>query len=638
MMMKALLPIIIIAFIAVTSLNSCVNNVSSDEDETNVSTVTEGETPITFKAKINASTTVSANAATRVTESSFDDGDQVGLFAMIAGTSLDGTRYIDNLLLIANSDGTLTPEKTVYYPIGGYNLDFIAYYPYTTDGVPSGTSTISVSVQTDQSTADGLSLSDFLSASEDNVAGSEDAVTLDFYHRLSRVKVDLIPADGDVDGLLADDPILSAVGFYTAIDYDLEAGTFGDPSAQSGNITLGGSWEAGTDRLTGKEMIVVPQEVTEGEQALTLEWNGMVYNCALSTHTLSTGTQRTVTITMAESSDYELESFVSSIEEWTTVTSQSSSSDATVSYVPVSSLSFAASAVYRIYSGGYPVAEICREYLNGTGISSRATVIYPVVDGETDLTQGTVLELLDVDGDVCGGNVAWSDDYTLAYTAGSSATITRIYIDGDGNICTTQPTTCADVTTTARTLKDTRSDQSQSYAIVKIGAHYWMQENLAATAYADGTALTQMDALGGEAAYFTGDEGVTCFYSGEAVLAGDLAPDGWYIPTSDEWTALETYAGGTAALKTGTWASSGNVSNNVTDVTNLTYFYMLPNGRWTESQIGAGDYATFWALDDGKIPDLVPYFLGDCDYIYWYTPIHTDGTSYKAFSIRCLME
>ena len=95
-------------------ISSCVNKLDSE--------TSPGTTPITFSTKIN-------KTSTRVTNTTFEKGDKVGLYAMLSSTSIAEERYINNLQLECTGSSTLIPQKTVFYPVGDATLDFISYSP-----------------------------------------------------------------------------------------------------------------------------------------------------------------------------------------------------------------------------------------------------------------------------------------------------------------------------------------------------------------------------------------------------------------------------------------------------------------------------------------------------------------------------
>ncbi|MDO4164024.1 MAG: fimbrillin family protein [Bacteroides sp.] len=610
------------------AFTACVNQISEDE-------IFESTTPITFTAKVNKSNTV-----TRVTDKAFDEGDEIGLFAMLSGTSISEQRYINNLRLKTGENSTLIPEKEVFYPEGDNPLNFVAYHPYQAGGVPDGSTTMTVSVQTDQSTDEGRTLSDFLVATQTNVASSDKSVTLNFGHKLAKIKIELLPqGDETVDNLLADNPRLTASGFCTQAVYDFSTGTFSEVSEQA-DIVLAGSWTKGTDKLTGKELIVIPQSTTTGQQNIIMEWNGKIYNCPISSATLETNTQRTIQIKVTESASNTLTGVVGEIQPWQDGENQESENNYQMTAIHTAALSFNTSNIYRIHRNGNVVAEVCKEYLNGE-VASRAIVVYPVENDETDLSQGTVLQLLDKTGNVHGGKISWqTESNSFIYQSGSSAPITQFYIDGEGKIATEKPETTSEVNVSNYLLRDIRSSVLQEYAIVKIGTQYWMRQELKATTYRDGTALTQQSVVGKGAGYFVSTNKKMYFYNGEALEEGELAPEGWKIPQKADWSTLTTYAGSAAVLKADTWESSNQNDPTVAPVTNLTDFTAYPVGIWQLEQQGQYQFVGYWTLNDEGtgVAAQTLFLLGDKDEAQSINTKYEGADYYKALSIRCLKE
>ncbi|HMT30687.1 MAG TPA: fibrobacter succinogenes major paralogous domain-containing protein [Bacteroidia bacterium] len=93
------------------------------------------------------------------------------------------------------------------------------------------------------------------------------------------------------------------------------------------------------------------------------------------------------------------------------------------------------------------------------------------------------------------------------------------------------------------------------YTTVKIGNQWWMSENLKVTRYRNGFSIPNItdsvdwvnQSSGGYCIY-DNDNGNTpppgFLYNFYAVAnAGNLAPEGWHIPTDDEWKQLERTLG-----------------------------------------------------------------------------------------------
>ena len=165
--------------------------------------------------------------------------------------------------------------------------------------------------------------------------------------------------------------------------------------------------------------------------------------------------------------------------------------------------------------------EICKEYLLSDEWATRAIVSYPLLaDGTADLTQGTVLQLLDVDEDINGGTLRWDEvDNTFTYHEGELAPVQAVYFDEDGALCLEPPSSSVRVNVLTDMLYDSRDPLNiQQYSLVKIGTQYWMRENLKADRYVDGTELEEVWRLDGVAGYHKSETDGACFYSGEALL------------------------------------------------------------------------------------------------------------------------
>ena len=93
------------------------------------------------------------------------------------------------------------------------------------------------------------------------------------------------------------------------------------------------------------------------------------------------------------------------------------------------------------------------------------------------------------------------------------------------------------------------------YETIQIGDQVWMAENLKVTNYRDGIVIsnvtdnsTWMSTLSGAYCYYFNDEGIAsnygALYNWYAVNnSHNIAPEGWHVPTDDEWKELEMYLG-----------------------------------------------------------------------------------------------
>jgi len=93
------------------------------------------------------------------------------------------------------------------------------------------------------------------------------------------------------------------------------------------------------------------------------------------------------------------------------------------------------------------------------------------------------------------------------------------------------------------------------YKLVKIGNQIWMAENLKVTHYRDGTTIHHLtnnedwpNALSGAFGFYNNEDSNSVIYGAlynwHAVNnSHSIAPDGWHVPTDDEWKELEMYIG-----------------------------------------------------------------------------------------------
>ena len=123
-------------------------------------------------------------------------------------------------------------------------------------------------------------------------------------------------------------------------------------------------------------------------------------------------------------------------------------------------------------------------------------------------------------------------------------------------------------------------------------------------------------------------------------LAGELAPEGWKIPSDADWEQLKNYTGNDASiLKAGEWQAM--VSGEVAPVNNHTRFNAFPVGMWYNKGHNSPNKMTaFWSWDHTKhtLSESTIYFLGESDEFVSSAAHVTGKPYYKALSIRCIKE
>ncbi|MDT8400759.1 MAG: fibrobacter succinogenes major paralogous domain-containing protein [Bacteroidales bacterium] len=156
-----------------------------------------------------------------------------------------------------------------------------------------------------------------------------------------------------------------------------------------------------------------------------------------------------------------------------------------------------------------------------------------------------------------------------------------------------------------------------TYNTVIIGDQVWMQENLKVTKLNNGTQIplvedndTWLHTDDPGHSWYDNDEdtyGDTygAFYNWYTVNTGKLCPDGWHVPSDEEWTALTDFLGG-EDVAGGKLKEAGieHWDSPNTDATNETGFTGLPggyrsNGGQYYSMGWTGNWWTSTIVDDG---------------------------------------
>lgn len=87
---------------------------------------------------------------------------------------------------------------------------------------------------------------------------------------------------------------------------------------------------------------------------------------------------------------------------------------------------------------------------------------------------------------------------------------------------------------------------NNQYSTIIVGNKAWMCENLKVTRYNDGTLIPVLndhddwrDDIKGAMCYYDNDKSEGALYNFHAVNTKKLAPEGWRVPTYEEWDELE---------------------------------------------------------------------------------------------------
>jgi uncharacterized protein (TIGR02145 family) len=191
--------------------------------------------------------------------------------------------------------------------------------------------------------------------------------------------------------------------------------------------------------------------------------------------------------------------------------------------------------------------------------------------------------------------------------------------------------------------------EGNEYKTVTIGDQTWMAKNLRTTKYRDGTPIrlvTDSTAWAGLSSpgfcWYNNDESTFkteygALYNWYAIRNGKLCPQGWHVPTDEEWSILATYTGGEKIAggnlkESGTshWVRPNSGAKDISRFTALPGGLRYSNGIFHD--LGFGAY--WWSsteYNDARGIFTFLYYQDSCMYRF-------DNEKKLGFSVRCLKD
>lgn len=187
------------------------------------------------------------------------------------------------------------------------------------------------------------------------------------------------------------------------------------------------------------------------------------------------------------------------------------------------------------------------------------------------------------------------------------------------------------------------------YQTIKIGNQTWMAENLKTTRYRDGYYIAEILVNSDWADAFIASEGKFCRYNNN-IDSGDIygflydgiaanspkniAPEGWRLPTEEDWNTLENYLGGSTVaggklkeIGFTHWENPNTGADNESNFNALGAGYRFVDGEFRDIRL----QAKWWvAATNGPLSRTV----------FFDSPAINSGTCVPqyGFSIRCIKE
>ncbi len=258
----------------------------------------EGLQPMTFR--------VTYPYESRATETSFEEGDNIGLFVANDSLPLEPSGNLVNNAMITLSNGTWAAASTLYWSDGTFNA--YAYYPYISS--VGSTEMLPFSVSTDQSkplpqplpqreggkSLGGYEASDLLYASAQGLKASAAPIDLKFKHTMSRVRVRIVKGE-DFKGELPANAKVYIHNTVTSATVDLTAGVVTrDPKGKIATI------RARQEDDHTFAAIIVPQRIESRQPLVEVEMNGVSYMYE-GKFTFKPGVQHRINIIVSDNPD-----------------------------------------------------------------------------------------------------------------------------------------------------------------------------------------------------------------------------------------------------------------------------------------------------------------------------------------------
>jgi uncharacterized protein (TIGR02145 family) len=190
-----------------------------------------------------------------------------------------------------------------------------------------------------------------------------------------------------------------------------------------------------------------------------------------------------------------------------------------------------------------------------------------------------------------------------------------------------------------------------TYNTITIGTQTWMAENLRTTKYQNGDAIPE---LTDNTSWVNSTSGAYCnygnttgfdtiatygrLYNGYVISdSRSIAPEGWHVPSNDEWTTLINYLGGDTVagsklkeINTTHWESPNEGTTNESGFTALPAGYRSIDGEF----LSMSYYSQWWS---SSVTDAANAKLRSM--VYFSNDIGSGEVSMKyGFSIRCIKD
>lgn len=479
----------------------------------------------------------------RIIGTNFEPGDRIGLYAGFSPSVPDPSSYANNVEYTFNGVSWAAPGGLpLPWPVNT-TLDVRAYWPYDPSLSAGEPRAYPFTVATDQTTYEKYLLNDFLWAGH-NMAQNGEIIPLLFTHSMARTRVN-IKSSFDAGSGWQQRAEITLIGLLSETTIDLNNGTpewepsFGRMSV-SNNQVFTGLAAIGNAPIPREEDDLLP---------LVLDTPTPGYDMSVAAIIRPQGFEAGLPLVRVTLDGEEYIFIPSTTFDFKP--GQSLDINLTLVERPpglildLDDIDWTQSRVWNVYDGNTIVAQVCREYLQGSSQADvQAVVVYPVSGTSIDFSMGYAARVYlrnknetggyDIDNSyVNGGSVNFGSG-TL-YTAGVLPPVRKVAIDPASGITATYDAALASLTVRPVTITDY---DGNIYPIVKINQWYWTASNIRTLHFMSGNTFTAWPYDGNQANVAT----YGLLYSGyTATEPQKFLPDPWHVPLVTEYDQLFAY-------------------------------------------------------------------------------------------------
>ena len=231
------------------------------------------------------------------------------------------------------------------------------------------------------------------------------------------------------------------------------------------------------------------------------------------------------------------------------------------------------------------------------------------------------------------------------YTYKAFITFGENTVYGSDSVFSTQSGSTPEPTTFICGTSTVSDADSNPYNTVQIGSQCWMKENLRTTRYNDGSDVTYYDYSESniplERRGYLYDWNVTMNQSG----SHDICPNGWHVPSIEEWEALNINANQCDNIARDIAANTDwYIYSNCTDECKVCHnlsnhnssgFSAIPAGYYKEESFDeATESANIWTSTFDNSSDEPEYIIIDI----WYGYRPSSNSVENGYSVRCVKD